>query len=97
MAAAETHNLLKKSGKLKSSPKKRNRDKYCRYHKDHDHDTEDCFKLKITIEKLIEKGHLAKFVTNNRPTRPDVRPLELQQLLGNINVILRRTSGEEDS
>ena len=63
---------------MKSPPKKRNSDKYCRYHKDHGHDTEDCFKLKIAIEKLIEAGHLAEFVNNNRLARSDVQPPEPQ-------------------
>ena len=29
-------------GKLKSDPTKRLRNKYCRFHRDHDHDTVDC-------------------------------------------------------
>ena len=52
MAAVTAHNLLKNLTKLKSPPEKRNRNKYCRYHKDHGHDTEDYFKLKLVIEKL---------------------------------------------
>ena len=97
MVVAEAQNLLKKPAKLKRSPEKRNRDEYCRYHKDHGHDTEDCFKLKVAIEKLIKKGHLAEFVTNNRQTRPDVRPLEQQQPLGNINVVSGGTFGGGNS
>ena len=73
MVAAKAQNLLKKPSKMKSPPKKRNRDKYCRYHRDHNHDTEDCFRLQIAIKKLIKADHLAKFVNNNRPARPDVR------------------------
>ena len=88
---------MKKPGKLKSPPERRNRDKYCRYHRDHGHDTEDSFRLKIAIEKLIEAVHLAEFVNNNRSARPDVRPPELQQPLGNINVVSGGTSGNRDS
>ena len=33
-------------GKLKSDPTKRLRNKYCRFHRDHDHDTADCNDLK---------------------------------------------------
>ena len=62
---------------MKRPPGKRNQDKYCRYHRDHNHDTEDCFRLKIAIEKLIEAGHLAEFV-NNRPDQNDARPPEQQ-------------------
>ena len=33
-------------GKLKGDPNKRSRDKYCRLHHDHSHDTSDCYDLK---------------------------------------------------
>ena len=66
MAVAEAQNLLKQSSKLKSPPEKRDLEKYCQFHRDHGHSTEDCFRLKMAIKKLIVKGHLADFFTNNR-------------------------------
>ena len=81
---------------MKSPPKKRNRDKYYRYHRDRNHDTEDYFRLKFAIEKLIEADHPAKFV-NNRSARPDVRPPKPQQPLGNINVVSGGTLNGGDS
>ena len=33
-------------GKLKGDPNKRSRDKYCRFHQDHDHDIANCYDLK---------------------------------------------------
>ena len=33
-------------GKLKGDPNKRSRDKYYRFHRDHGHDTADCYDLK---------------------------------------------------
>ncbi|GAV58111.1 hypothetical protein CFOL_v3_01645, partial [Cephalotus follicularis] len=36
--------------------------KYFRYHRDHEHDTEECRQLKNQIEDLIRKGHLCKYV-----------------------------------
>ena len=32
--------------KLKGNPSKRPRDKYCRFHKDHGHDSSNCYDLK---------------------------------------------------
>ena len=32
--------------KLKGDPNKRSRDKYCQFHRDHSHDTVDCYYLK---------------------------------------------------
>ena len=41
-------------GKLKGDPNKRSRDKYCRFHYDHGHDTFDCYDLKQQIVALIK-------------------------------------------
>ena len=38
-----------------------NRSKYCKFHKDYDHDTNDCITLKDEIESLIRKGKLSKY------------------------------------
>ena len=51
------------SDKLKGDPSKRPRDKYCRFHRNHDHDTFDCYDLKQQIEALIKQGKLQKFVS----------------------------------
>ncbi|GAV82657.1 hypothetical protein CFOL_v3_26108, partial [Cephalotus follicularis] len=42
-------------------------EKYYRYHRDHDHDTEECRQLKNQIEDLIRKGHLRKYVDRDAP------------------------------
>ena len=47
---------------LHLSPHVRDKNKYCRFHKDHGHYTEDCRDLKEQIEELIRKGKLQKFV-----------------------------------
>ncbi|GAV61365.1 LOW QUALITY PROTEIN: hypothetical protein CFOL_v3_04892, partial [Cephalotus follicularis] len=52
---------------LRSSIEKRNTNKYCRYHRDHGHDTEECRHLKNQIEDLIRKCHLRKYVDRDAP------------------------------
>ena len=37
---------LKWPEKMKEDPNKCNRNKYCRFHRDHGHDTNECFDLK---------------------------------------------------
>ncbi|XP_059627609.1 uncharacterized protein LOC132270446 [Cornus florida] len=84
---------LKWPPKLKADPTKRSLGKYCRFHRDHGHNTEDCFGLKNQIENLVRKGHLRKFTTRNgkggsNPAREgrDDRPLQ-HQPMGEIKVI----------
>ena len=56
--------------KLKGDPNKRSRDKYCQFHRDHGHDTADCYYLKQQIETLIKQGKLQKFVNRERIDPP---------------------------
>ncbi|XP_030936297.1 uncharacterized protein LOC115961456 [Quercus lobata] len=84
-------------GKLKSDPNKRSRDKYCCFHRDHGHDTADCYDLKQQIEALIQQGKLQKFVSKERtdpppqeqhPRRENERP---RPPIGDIRMIVGRT------
>ena len=45
--------FLKRPKKMKGDPNKRNRNKYCRFHRDHGHDMDGCFDLKQQVENLI--------------------------------------------
>lgn len=42
-------------------PNKRNQIRYCHFHKDHGHDTEECLHLKEKIEGLLKWGLLTKY------------------------------------
>ena len=55
-------NYLKWPRPLHSSPHIYDKNKYCRFHKDHGHYMEDCWDLKEQIEELIQKGKLQKYV-----------------------------------
>lgn len=54
--------MLKWPAKLWLGSHRRNKDKYCLYHRDHRHATSDCFNLKEAIEALIQRGKLKKYV-----------------------------------
>ena len=58
------------AGKLKGDPNKRSREKYCRFRRDHDHDTTDYYDLKQQIEALIKQGKLQRFVNKERVDPP---------------------------
>ncbi|GAA0159121.1 hypothetical protein LIER_15976 [Lithospermum erythrorhizon] len=45
---------------------------YCEYHKDHGHDTDECYELKAEIQKLIKRGYLKEYV--DARARPQPRP-----------------------
>ncbi|XP_050241235.1 uncharacterized protein LOC126690147 [Quercus robur] len=84
-------------GKLKGDPNKRPRDKYCRFHRDHGHDTANCYNLKQQIEALIRQGKLQRFVNKERtdlpqeqaPRRENERP---RPPIGDIRMIVGGTT-----
>ena len=53
---------LKWPQKMKGDPNKCNRNKYCRFHRDHGHETDECFDLKQQIGNLIRQGKLRNFL-----------------------------------
>ena len=54
---------------LHSSPNVRDKKKYCWFHKDHNHYTEDYKDLNEQIEELIWKGKLQKYVKKGKSSR----------------------------
>ncbi|KZV26511.1 hypothetical protein F511_07496 [Dorcoceras hygrometricum] len=47
---------------MQESAKRQSSDKYCKFHKDKGHTTEDCYSLRAEIEKFIKRGYLENFV-----------------------------------
>ena len=58
---------------LKSDPEKRNQNLFCRYHKEVEHNTDDCIQLKNEIEYLIRQGKLNKYTKNGNNDNRDNR------------------------
>ncbi|XP_050278164.1 uncharacterized protein LOC126719677 [Quercus robur] len=98
---------LKSPWPLHSSSNVHDKRKYCRFHKDHDHYTEDCRNLKEQIEELIRRGKLQKFVKKGDSNRPrddsrdkleassrdeDHKPHHQQNEIGEIKMITRGPS-----
>ena len=80
--------------KMKGDPDKHNKNKYCHFHKDHEHDTDECYDLKQQVENLLRQGKLRHFVGRDHkdeklkgkieePSRPP---------LGEIRIIIEGTS-----
>ncbi|XP_052193833.1 uncharacterized protein LOC127802169 [Diospyros lotus] len=69
LATIEGKDYLKKPRPMKAPSDKRNRSKYCRFHRDHGHDTEECHQLKEEIQELINRGFLRTYVAKTGDSR----------------------------
>ncbi|RZR90581.1 hypothetical protein BHM03_00018496 [Ensete ventricosum] len=65
--------LLKASNQMKSHLERRDKRRYCRFHREYRHDTEECRDLQYRIEDLIRRGHLRRYVCD-QSSLPDGRP-----------------------
>nr|XP_023875218.1 uncharacterized protein LOC111987722 [Quercus suber] len=79
----------KKSG----DPKKRNQDRYCQYHQDHGHATEDCRNLWNYLDQLVREGRLKHLLHHSSSQQGQTyqepqRDTAMGQPAGTINVIL---------
>ncbi|XP_022858608.1 uncharacterized protein LOC111379468 [Olea europaea var. sylvestris] len=74
---------------------KRNQSKYCHFHRDHGHNTEECLQLKEEIERLLRRGLLAKYVKNDK-SRQRVEGIPPPRV-GVINMIIGGVASDDDS
>ena len=87
---------------MKSDPTIRDNTKYCEFHRDYGHRTDNCIQLKREIEYLIQRGYLRRFISpgnqahnqaqnhNQAPSQqlsPRQTTTQHQQPLGEIHVI----------
>ncbi|GFZ10874.1 hypothetical protein Acr_22g0002720 [Actinidia rufa] len=80
--------FIKWPRKIKTDPQKRNRNKYYEFHRDHGHNTEDCFQLKEQIADLIKRGYLRKYITDRPPPdSPERKYDDNRPTAGNIQTI----------
>ena len=85
---------LKWLERMKGDPNKHNKNKYCRFHRDHGHDTNECYDLKQQIENLIRQGKLRHFVGRDHKDEKLKGKMEesSRPSLGEIKVIVGGTS-----
>ena len=98
---------------MKSDPSTRDNTKYCEFHRDYGHRTDDCIQLKREIEFLIQRGYLRRFISSESqpqnqaqnqansaqqpPPPPRQTTTQHQQPLGEIQVISGGFAGGGES
>ncbi|RRT36884.1 hypothetical protein B296_00039962 [Ensete ventricosum] len=65
--------LLKAPNPMKTHSERRNKRRYCCFHKEYGHDTEECRNLQNQIGDLIRDMHLGRYV-RDQSSLPDSRP-----------------------
>ena len=88
---------------MRTNPTKRYNPRYCEFHRDYGHRTDDCIQLRKEIKYLIRRGHLRHYIAYegqdqaqpSPPRRPT--PTQHQQPLGEIHVISRGFAGSGES
>ena len=78
---------------MRMDPTKRDNTRYCEFHRDHRHRTDDCIQLRKEIEYLIRRGYLRRYIASEgqdqaQPPPPwQPTPTQHQQPLGEIHVV----------
>ena len=95
---------------MKSDPAIRDNSRYCEFHRDYGHRTDDCIQLKRETKNLIRRGYLRRFISpenqshnqaqNQAPAQqpsPRQTTTQHQQPLGEIHVISGGFAGGGES
>ena len=88
---------------MRTDPTKRDNTRYCEFHRDHGHRTDDCIQLRKEIEYLIRRGYLHRYIASEgqdqaQPPPPrQPTPTQHQQPLGEIHVISGGFAGGGES
>ena len=88
---------------MRSDPAKRDNTKYCEFHRDYGHRTDDCIQLRKEIEYLIRRGYLRRFIVlegldqGQQLQPPRQTATQHQQPLGEVHVISGGFAGGSES
>ena len=88
---------------MRTDPTKRDNTRYCEFHRDHEHRTDDCIQLRKEIEYLIRRGYLRRYIASERqdqaqpPPPRQPTPTQHQHPLGEIHMILEGFAGGGES
>ena len=108
----QNEQFLRWPAQMKSNPATRDNSKYCEFHRDYGHRTDNCIQLRREIEYLIQRGYLRRFIspgnqaqsqTQNQnqapaqPPPPRQTTIQHQQPLGEIHVISGGFAGGGES
>ena len=104
--------FLRWPAQMKSNPATRDNTKYCEFHRDYGHRTDNCIQLRREIEYLIQRGYLRRFISPGnqaqgqaqnqsqapaQPPPPRQTTTQHQQPLGEIHVISGGFAGGGES
>ena len=95
--------FLRWPSQMRTDPTKSDNIRYCEFHRDHGHRTDDCIQLRKEIEYLIRRGYLRRYIASEgqdqaQPPPPrQPTPTQHQNPLGEIHVISRGFSGGGES
>ena len=72
--------FLRWPSQMKSDPATRDNTRYCEFHRDYEHCTNDCIQLRKEIEYLIRRGYLRRFIApENQPQNQAKDQAQAQQ------------------